>query len=514
MSSARLLLLVVLGSAACGGGPAAGNGAGVHPAGRGGRAGSGTSGSGGPGGFVASPAVLPAVPPPPPVAWTPCGSDLQCGSVPVPLEYRHPEAGTIELAVERRPAGSPAARLGSLVFDPGGPGASGLDAMAEVLSVLPAAVLDRFDVVAFDPRGVGRSDPLSCGPSSGGGGPLPDPVPTDPATELALIANDQAFARACAAASGPLLGHVGTVQAARDLDRIRAALGDTRLTYLGLSYGTLLGAAYASMFPTHVRAMVLDGAIDPALSTDAMTLDQAEGFEHAFDAFARWCAASAGCPRRPTGDPTSAVLALIAASRTRPAPAGSDPPVGPGAVYDALLDTLYSPSSFATLGDALASLAAGNGDAVAGLAAAYTANGSSNGAAANEAIDCLDHPVSRNLTHYPALAAADGRVAPIFGPLLAWGEMGCAVWPVPPTRTPAPAGDVGGPPVVVVGSSGDPATPLSWARSLAHQLTGGVLVTWRGTSHVALYYSGCVRRIDAAYLADLTVPTAGTVCGG
>ncbi|MDA8267450.1 MAG: alpha/beta hydrolase [Actinomycetota bacterium] len=460
-----------------------------------------------------TPARAPAPLPVAPVTWTPCGSDLQCGSVAVPLAYAKPEGATIQIALERHPAEDPAARIGSLVFDPGGPGASGIDAMSEVLAILPVAVLDRFDIVAFDPRGVGRSDPVSCGPAtSTSTGPLPDPVPQTAAARLVLLGSDQAFAAACARSSGPLLAHVGTVDAARDLDRIRAALGDRRLSYIGFSYGTLLGAVYAELFPTHVRAMVLDGAIDPALSTDAMTLDQAEGFEASLERFFSWCATTATCPWRPAGDPTSALLAAIAASRSAPVPAGAGRSAGPGAIYDALLDGLYAPSFYPELGNVLGALATGDGGPILAMSDAYVANGSPNGAAAGAAIDCLDHPVTRDLAAYQALAASDGARAPVFGPLLAWGELGCAVWPVPPTRTPGPVVAAGSPPIVVVGTTGDPATPYAWAVAIAGQLRHGALVTWQGTSHVATYYSSCVRSIEAAYLTQLTVPGAGTTC--
>ncbi|HUI04472.1 MAG TPA: alpha/beta fold hydrolase, partial [Acidimicrobiales bacterium] len=222
-----------------------------------------------------------------PVQWAPCGA-LQCGTVTVPLNYARPQAGTIRIALARHPATDPAQRIGALVIDPGGPGASGVNDLPQELRVLTPELLARFDIVEFDPRGVERSDPVECSthpqpPSAQG--PLPDPVPTSSAAQQALIANDKAYAADCEKVSGGLLPYVGTVDAAQDLDRVRLALGDAQLTFFGHSYGTLLGAVYAQMFPTHVRAMVLDGAIDPAMSTTQMVVEQGRSFESVLNSF-------------------------------------------------------------------------------------------------------------------------------------------------------------------------------------------------------------------------------------
>ncbi len=449
-----------------------------------------------------------------PVQWTPCGA-LQCGSVTVPLDYDDPGGPTLPIAVARHPAEIPSERIGSLVINPGGPGASGINDLPDELSVLTPELLDRFDIVSFDPRGVERSHPVTCTGSTGPEAPGPplDPVPTTAAAEQALLRNDREFARQCEKGSGAILPYVGTVDAARDLDRIRAALGDARLTFIGHSYGTLLGATYAELFPTHLRAMVLDGAIDPALSTAAYATDQADSLESELESFFAWCTASTGCPWHPAGDPTASLLGLIRASQSRPlAAAAGGAAAGPGALYDALLAGLGSRSSWPALAGALAGAASGDGSAVASMAGNYETGGSTNGADAEEAIDCLDHPVSRAPSRYPILAEQFARSAPVFGPLLAWGLLGCAVWPVPPTRHPAPASDPGAPPVLVVGTTGDPVTPYSWAVGLAEELTGGRLLTWRGQSHVAYYYSSCVRAFVQAYLVAGTLPAPGTTC--
>ena len=463
-----------------------------------------------------------------PVQWTPCG-DLQCGSVTVPLDYADPGGPTIQIAVARHPSEDPALRIGSLVINPGGPGTSGIDDLPNELSVLTPELLERFDIVSFDPRGVERSSPVSCsappsagsgsgstgsggGGGGGGGGGAIDPVPTTAAERRALLLNDQEFARQCQEYSEAILPYVGTVDTARDLDRIRQALGDARLTFMGNSYGTLLGATYAELFPTHIRAMVLDSAIDPALSTTAYAAGQAESLESEFTAFAAWCAANTDCPWRPAGDPTTALLNLIRASQSRPLTVASGGTAGPGQLYDTLLSGLESQSSWPTLAAALAQAETGNGAPAATITGGYQNGGSSNGADAEQAIDCLDHPVNRNPSSYPALADRLARSAPVFGPLLAWALLACAVWPAPPTRRPAPASDPGAPPVLMVGTTGDPVTPYQWSVDLAKELTGGVLLTWQGRSHVAYFYSPCVRDIVQAYLVVGTPPAPGTTC--
>ena len=463
--------------------------------------------------------TLPTAPPVAPVAWSPCGGTLQCGTVAVPLDYAHPDGTTIQIAVARQPAEDPSARIGSLVINPGGPGDSGIDDLHSELSVLTPGLLDRFDIVSFDPRGVQRSSPVSCSSPSGStassDGPqteLPDPAPTDAAGLAALVASERAYAAQCELVSGPLLPFMSTENTARDLDRIRQALGDPQLTFIGHSYGTLLGATYAQLFPTHVRAMVLDGALDPAEDTDQMATDQAVSFEANLDAFFAWCASTSTCPWRPAGDPTAALLALIAQSRAHPLPVAGGAGAGPGELSFALIDGLGASSDWPQLGNALGQAAAGDGSAVAAMTDTYSAGGSTNAEDAERAIDCLDHPVLPDPSAFPALAAQAATRAPVFGPLLVYTWLGCAVWPVRATRVPAPTTAVGSPAILVTGTVHDPVTPYRWAESLAGELSHGVLVTWDGQSHVAYYYSPCIRAIDEAYLIGGTVPATGTTC--
>jgi pimeloyl-ACP methyl ester carboxylesterase len=448
-----------------------------------------------------------------PISWTPCNGDLQCGTLTVPLDYADPSGATIGIAVERHLADAPSERIGSLVINPGGPGVSGIDDFSNELSVLTPGLLDDFDIVTFDPRGVQRSDPITCGGSSGAPtGLLTDPVPQDAAAQKTMLAGMQQFGEDCEKYSGSALPYVGTVDVAQDLERLRIALGGTGLTYMGQSYGTLLGLTYAQMYPTHIRAMVLDSVIDPDLSLSQMTLGQAEGFESELTSFFAWCAHSSACPWVEGADPTSTLLGLITRSAAHPVSAGNGRQAGAGELYDALLDGLYSPSDWPRLADALSQDAGGDGAAVVAMSDDYNTNGSTNGDDAGEAIDCLDHPAPRGLAAYNALQYEFTAVAPVFGPLLAWGEAACSVWPVPPTRTPAPVRAAGAPPILLVGTTGDPATPYAWAVHTAQELEHGVLLTRDGDSHVAYFYSACVRADVQTYLVTLATPPAGTVC--
>jgi pimeloyl-ACP methyl ester carboxylesterase len=452
-------------------------------------------------------------PPVTPIAWSPCNGNLQCGSLVVPLNYDQPGGSTTDIAVARHVAEIPSDRIGSLVIDPGGPGVSGIDDMENELSVLTPELLDDFDIVMFDPRGVERSDPVTCGETPGSPPTtLSDPTPTTPSAQSSTIAGLQQYAAACEKASSAVLPYVGTVDTARDMERLRLALGDSGLSYMGQSYGTLLGLTYASLFPTHVRAMVLDSVIDPALTFTQFSQGQANGFESELQSFISWCAGDSSCPWHPTGDPTQAVLALIAASATAPVPAGNGRTAGAGELYDALLDGLYAQSDWPQLGDALAADAAGNGAQVVTMSDHYNHNGSTNGADAATAINCLDHPTSLDLSAYAYLADLLKASAPVFGPLLAWGQAACAVWPTPPTRTAGPVAAPGAPPMLVIGTTNDPATPYAWAVSVSHELDRAVLLTVDGDNHVSYFYSACVRSYAQTYLVTGVTPPAGSTC--
>lgn len=462
-----------------------------------------------------SPTTTTTTPGPPitPVDWAPCQDGLQCGTVAVPLDYFSADSPTVQIALARHPAEDPGQRIGSLVINPGGPGGSGIDDLPSELSVLTSGLLEHFDIVSFDPRGVDRSSPVTCGENGNGTdqGPSPDPAPTQADAQHALLANDQAYAQQCEQASAGELPFVGTVDVARDLDRIRAALGDAQLTYIGHSYGTLLGLTYAQMFPTHVRAMVLDGVIDPAVSAPQMVTDQAVGFESILNQFFSWCG-SQGCAWQRGADALQTLLALNAKLGSSPLPAGAGRQAGPGELFTAVLSSLYTPSGWPRLARALAAAENGDGTQLLSMTNTYDTENGPNAVDAENAVSCLDHPAPLDTSSYPQLAAGAGAQAPFFGPALMWGLLQCAVWPTPPTRTVGPVTAQGAPPILLVSSSGDPATPHQWAVSVESELAHAALVTWQGSSHVAYYYSACVRSIDQVYLLGGTLPANGTVC--
>jgi pimeloyl-ACP methyl ester carboxylesterase len=473
--------------------------------------------------------AAPAGPPPTTVAgyyaqklrWVRCDQTFQCTRLLVPFDYAQPAGRRFALPVIRLPASRPAQRIGSLLVNPGGPGGSGVSYARQARRVIAAAVRARFDVVGFDPRGVGGSVPaVHCltGPQ------LDTYLATDdsPATasqRAAVVAQAQRFARGCQHDSGGLLRYVGTRDAARDLDVLRAALGDARLTFLGKSYGTYLGTWYAQLFPHHVRALVLDGAIDPGGASLGMNIAQAQGFQVALRAFVTDCVARVGCPVG-RGSVTAGLARIQGLVRR----AGAEPltnrlsrqPADGAMVLNGIATALYDQAYWPVLRQGLAAAFRGDGTILVALANALwerNAHGRySNLADANMAIDCVDRPWPRSLPAWQSAAAAATRAAPLFGAPLMWGSLPCAFWPVR-AAPPAPVRAAGAPPILVVGNERDPATPYRWAQALSRDLASGVLLGWDGNGHTAyLMGSSCVDSIVNRYLISLAVPRSGTVC--
>jgi pimeloyl-ACP methyl ester carboxylesterase len=449
---------------------------------------------------------------------TPLGDNLDCAKVTVPNDYADPGGATAQIAISRSRAGGP--KLGSLLVNPGGPGASGL-ALASVADGTELA--EKFDVVGFDPRGVGASTPaVTC---------LTDPevdakrrdddVDMSPSGITQTEAENRDYAAKCAERTGPdVLAHVGTYDVVRDMDVIRAVLGDAKLNYLGYSYGTRLGSSYAETFPGNVRAMVLDGALDPEQDPTDEVILQAEGFQKAFDAFVADCMRQQDCPLGT--DPAQAdenFRALVDPLIAKPA-ATTDPR---GLSYtDAITgvqQALYSPNLWGPLRGGLQSLRTGTGDSLLMLADLYEGradDGSySNLNDAFNAIRCVDDPP---VTDRAKVGEADMRyrqAAPFLDDGRGTGNAPldvCAFWPVPSTGAPHTVDAPGIPTIVVVSTTEDPATPYQAGVDLAKQMNGA-LITYRGTQHtVVLDGEACVDDAVIDYFVTLEPPPADLTC--
>ena len=450
------------------------------------------------------------------LTWTPCGR-FECATLPVPLDHDQPAGRQIGIALNRRRATSPTRRIGSLLVNPGGPGVSGTDLLPVLLDRVSDSVQAQFDVVGFDPRGTGRSAPISCLPDAELDRYFAlDPVPDDAAEKAALIQGVQRFVAGCQQRSGDLLPHVGTADAARDMDLIRAALGDEKLTYVGFSYGTSLGASYAQQFPTRVRALVLDAAVDPAADTLTLNRVQGQGFDSAFEAFAADCRATTTCSWQPQGGATKAAfLALAARVDGTPLTAGRRK-AGPSELFLGVAAFLYEQDTWPALARALAQAEIGNGTLVlAGSDALIGRNPNGtykNEQEANAAINCLDKPAPKDVAVYERAAAEAARTAPAFGPAIAWSGLICGLWPVPVVGKAEPLRAPGSPPILVIGTTNDPATPFVWAEAMASQLERGRLLRHEGEGHTAYGEDACTTRITDTYLLTLTLPPGDLRC--
>ncbi len=454
------------------------------------------------------------------LVWKGCGDHFECTTLQVPLDYAHPEGAQLGIKVNRLPASDEKKRLGSLVVNPGGPGASGLSYARDARSVVTAKVRARYDIVGFDPRGVASSAPVHCLDAAATDKIIAaDGSPDTPAEEQELVTLSKGLAAGCEAKSAAELPFLGTRDAARDLDLLRAALGDDKLTYLGKSYGTFLGASYAEQFPTRVGHLVLDGALDPSSTTDEVNAGQAAGFEQALGSFVENCLKTKGCPL--SGDKAAALRridAFLAQLDAKPLPAAKGRPLTQALGLLGIAVSLYDNSFWPYLRLGLTDAFKGDGAVLLTLADTYTDRNDDGTYADNSndaiyAVNCLDRPDTSTPDALRAQAAGLAKVSPRFGAYLAWSSLPCASWPVPPTGTPHRVTAHGAAPILVVGTTRDPATPYVWAESLASQLESGHLLSWNGDGHTA-YQRGstCIDNAVDAYLIDGTLPADGTLC--
>jgi pimeloyl-ACP methyl ester carboxylesterase len=434
--------------------------------------------------------------------WEECGGDAECAALDVPVDYDQPEGDTLTLSVARVPASGD--RIGALFVNPGGPGASAADFATTLAFSLPDDITERFDIVGVDPRGLGASD-IDCG------GDFAELYGVDysidsPEDETTLLDVSSDYVDGCEAAAGDLLPHLGTANVARDIDAVRAAMGDEQLNYLGFSYGTAIGQMLADMFPDRVRAMVIDGVLELGPTGTELAAEQARGFEDAFAAFADDCDADPSCPIAP--DATAALDELSARVEQEPIP-GSPRDLGPGELSTGLALPLYSQSLWPELADAIAEGLDGDGSAMVDLADQYI------GIADFDiyfAVNCLDLEWPESPDELLAAGVDAAGEAPHFGEPIVNDYVRCAIWPVQEQPLPAVTAP-GAPPIVVVSTTGDPATPYEAGVRTAERLESGVLLTYEGEGHTVVGNGvACIDDAVARYLVDLEPPEDGTTC--
>jgi pimeloyl-ACP methyl ester carboxylesterase len=436
------------------------------------------------------------------LAWTDCGGGAECAELDVPVDYDEPDAGTLTLSIARVPASGE--RIGALFVNPGGPGGEATSFASELAAFLPHSVSEHFDIVGVDPRGLGASA-IDCGVDAHDLYDLDYTIDSDDDQD-ALLDVSRDYADACESQVGGLLPHLGTRDVARDIDSVRAAMGDEQASFLMYSYGTAIAQVYAEEFPDRVRAMVIDGVVELGPTGVETAEDQAASFESALAAFVDDCDGDESCPIGP--DAAEALDTLIARVEDEPVPA-SPRDLGPGELQVGLGEALYSEQSWPTLARAIADGLEGDGTGMVALADEYLGRSDFD---LYFAVNCLDFAWPSS----PDDVLADGRAAadeaPHFGEAIVNDYVRCALWPVEAE----PLDEVtaaGAPTILVVGTTNDPATPYAQAERVAEALDDAVLLTYEGEGHgVVANGVGCIDDAVAAYLVDLQAPDEGTTC--
>ena len=443
---------------------------------------------------------------PQPVAFEDCGRRLRCATVKVPLDYTNPTGPTIDIAVNEMPARQPDQRIGVMLFNPGGPGGSGLQFVAGGLD-LPPTIIDRFDLVGFDPRGVGGSTKLPCGDASVPAFRHVDSSPDTPDEQTELETAAKAVADDCASNAANLIPFMGTDDTVRDMDTIRQALGETQVNYLGVSYGTLLGLRYAELFPHHVRAIVIDGVVDPTQDFTEFLRQQTIAYERQLNVVFDGCPdGQSGCP---PGGARAAYDELAARVEAEPIPGSNGRSLGPSELVTAALIPTYEPSADAQFYDALGRALNGAPAAMLVLTQAYEGSVEF---PLYASVECTDSPHPVGPEAYHAFADELRAISPRLGAAIANELLPCAYWAAPVRSIIGPVRAPDAPPMLVVGTTGDPATPYEQAQDVATTLAHGRLLTFVGDRHAAYGASRCVADAEATYFVDLQLPPEGTTC--
>ena len=450
--------------------------------------------------------------------WTNCGDGFQCATLHVPVDYSNPNGRQISLALIRKQATNPSGRIGSLLMNPGGPGESGIDFL-RISADDFANLNESFDLVSWDPRGVGASAPVSCmdGPQLDSLLAL-DPVLDDPQEKQTYIQGQKDFTSGCWRRNQDLLPFLDSKSTAQDMERIRVAIGDSKLTYMGFSYGTFIAEWYAHQFPTHVRAMVLDGVVlsDVSSFSPIDLVYAAAALEGSLRAYASGCAARTTCPYRNSGDQEARIEQTIGRLDSKPVAVGSRE-LTRGLGLTAIFGAMYDEGSWPDLDRALASLDSGDGSQMLAFADNFnernddgTYSSAVNGAL--DATDCIDAPrATSEISAYDQLGPDLVKASPLFGPMLQYSALHCAYWPVDGRGLEQPS-IKGVPPILLIGATGDPVTPYDWAKQMNSEIPGSVLLTRDGNGHTSYGITDCIDSAADRYLLNLALPAPHTVC--
>jgi len=457
---------------------------------------------------------------PQPIEWKPCTSgsttpNISCGFIEVPFDYGDPDLGSFVLFVKRRVAADTTLRVGSLLVNPGGPGFGGSSLADDAEYYFSSTLLQHFDIIAWDPRGTGESSPaVDCVDQYDQYFGLDSP-PDTPEEKQALIDAGVAFDKQCEDSSGSILPYISTRSSASDMNSIREALGEDKITYFGFSYGSELGATWATLFPNTVRAAVLDGAVDPNSTALEEGISQATGFEQQLNAFLANCANTPSCEFYNGGSPDVALDNLLLQIDEVPLVVSADrTPVTQGVMFTAIAQAMYSDSLWPQLDNALALAQMGDGSGLLALYDNYFQR-KPDGTYGNEleafvAISCLDDPGATSIEEIDANVKRFTDAAPRLGANFAYGYV-CTNWPVAQVPKVRVTGRGAGP-ILVVGTTGDPATPLEATRKMAKALEQGIFIIVEAQQHTGYGTNACIVKVVDEYLIDLTVPKNETLC--